>query len=149
MDHSGSSRDIDNAMQQLPALAETTNPPFGRSERQRNQQNKSGTTRRDEWPLIDVLNYRVDVEKLIKPNIGREVQTTVKEREQADDSAVLDQPLYACEAAQRGDRQRYEQQNERPETSLVRNFLDRVGAQISLECIEAEQRERDQCGKKD
>ena len=59
------------------------------------------------------------------------MQAAVEEREQAHQTAVLDEPEYPAPAAQRSDGQAAEQQDERGQPGAVGDALHRIRAQGS------------------
>ena len=73
------------------------------------------------------------VEKLVQPDIRREVQTPIKECEKAKHSTYADDPVLSGQHTQGGDAQRREQQDHRPVTRGVRNHFDRIGTQFAVQ----------------
>ena len=84
--------DVDEAMQLLPAAAaEAANPTSRGSDGERNQQHKCGETHGDVTALGDILPHFREIEKLVQPNVGGEVQAGVEKRKQAEHAANADQ----------------------------------------------------------
>ena len=74
----------------------------------------------------------VEIEKLVQPHIGQEVQAAVEEGEQPEHAAVADQHGHAQQLAQRRDGQRDHQEAQGPIAGEVGDEFDGVGAQILL-----------------
>jgi hypothetical protein len=114
--------------------AEPAHHGIGRGDRQGHQQHEGSEARRDERPLHDVLKYGGHVEELVQPQVGHQVQATVEECGQPEHAAQAQQPVHAGQPAQRRDRQRHQQQDQRPFTGRAGDELDRVGTETAGEC---------------
>src|SRR2546430_15746158 len=80
-------------MQCLPPFAaETANPASGGGERQWNQQHESGEPHGNEASFGNIRQHFVDVEKLIQPDVGEEVQRRIEKGEQPEHTAIANQP---------------------------------------------------------
>jgi hypothetical protein len=75
------------------------------------------------------------------------VQRAVREGEQAEGSPVRRELRPAEPAAQRRDRQRREQETQRPQPGGVGDGLDRLRAQVVAQRTDGERRERQQAGR--
>src|SRR5271169_1964 len=93
VDYAQDRGDINKPVERLPALAKFANRPLRRSSGQRNHQYKCRKTYRDERALVDVFIDAMQVEKLVEPDVGGEVQAAVKKREQSEHPPVLDEPV--------------------------------------------------------
>jgi hypothetical protein len=72
------------------------------------------------------------------------VQANVEEGEKSEHAAKTDQIGQLEELAQRSDGERKDQEAERPIAGGVLKRFDRIGAQISLNCVPAEQEKGNQ-----
>src|SRR4029077_14017181 len=100
---------------------------------QRNHEDEGGESYGDEWALGDVLQHFVDVEELVEPDVGGEMETTVEECEQSDHAADTDQPVLTGNPAERRDREGGENEDQRPVAGRVRDELDGIGAQAGVQ----------------
>ena len=90
MHHAGDAADVDQPVQDLPALAKAANHALCGSQGKRNKKNEAGETNSYERAFSNVFDHFVQVEEFVQPDISQEVQHTVKEREQTDHAAKLD-----------------------------------------------------------
>ena len=82
MDHAARSRDVDQPVQALPALAaEPSDHLVGGGEGQWDEQHETGEPHGDVRPLRDVVDDSGQREELVEHYIGQEVQTRIKEGE--------------------------------------------------------------------
>ena len=80
-------------MQGLPPFAaKTANRALGRGERQRNEQHEPGESHGDKPALGNIRQDFVDVEELVQPDVGQEVQHCVEKSEQPEHTAIANQP---------------------------------------------------------
>src|SRR5713101_3571030 len=77
------------------------------------------------------------------------MQTAVEECEQPDHAADADQPILLRKLAQRSDRERGEDQDQRPVAGRVRDDLDRIGAQAVVKGLPQQAFQRNQRGQED
>ena len=84
----------------------------------------------------------MQVEELVEPDVGEEVERGVEEGEQADRAAEADQPVLAGEAAQGRDGESGEDEDEGPVAGGVGDDLDGIGAEAVVQGFPAETRER-------
>src|SRR5207302_635055 len=103
----------------------------------------------DEGALGNVLRHFVDVEKLVEPDVGCEMQGSVEECEQSDHAPDANQPGLACEAAERRDGERNQDKSKCPVAGRVGNDLDGIRAQAAVERLPGKAFERDQRGEED
>src|SRR6266853_1337813 len=120
-------------MQALPVFsAEAANRPCSRGQGQRNHEDEGGESYGDEWALGDIFQHFVDVEELVEPDVGGEMETTVEECEQSDHAADADQPVLFRQLAQRSDRERGEDESQCPVAGRVRDELDGIGTEAGV-----------------
>jgi hypothetical protein len=118
--------EVDQPVQPLPALAsQALDHAIGAGRRQRNEQHEGDEADRDEGPLDDVLEHGGDVEEMVEPQEGHEVQAAVEEGEQPH-AAQPDHPVPAREAPQRRHRQRDAQEVQHPVAGAARDGLERL-----------------------
>ena len=79
------------------------------------------------------MGHGGNAEILVEPEIGEQVQAAVKEREETNQTAILDEPEYSAPPAQRSDSQTDEQQNESSQPGAMSNPLNRIRAKGSRE----------------
>lgn len=100
MHHAGNGAQVNKPMQLLPALAgQASHHSFSRGKRQRDEQDEAGETGSDERALDYVFRDALKVKELIQPDIGREMQASIKECVETYHPAQSDQPLQACDLA--------------------------------------------------
>ena len=116
----------------------------GRSDGERDQRQESEESRRNEGAFCDILHYFRQIEKLVQPDIGREMQACIEKSEQTDQPPELDQPRPARDLAQRSDSQRREQENQRPCAGGQSDELNRVCGQPANRSSLGKARERRQ-----
>src|SRR5260370_31663838 len=128
MNNAAARADVNRAMQHLPAApTEAANPARRGSNRQRYQQNESGKSHGDERALVHIFPDFGKVEDLIEQKISGEVQAGVEKRKQAKHAAKANQLRNVKELAQRRNRQRDEEEAERPIAGRVLNEFERIG----------------------
>ena len=72
---------IDEAMKQLPPLAQPPDPSGGGRERQRNHEHKGREAHGDERPLHDILENQIEREILVHADVHGKMRTRVEEGE--------------------------------------------------------------------
>src|SRR5216684_3014813 len=150
VDHAGDGADVDGAVQHLPALAaETTNPTGSGSKRQRNQQDKSEEADGDERALGDIFPHRGKIEGLFRPEIGEEVQASVKKSEKAKHAAEADQIRLIEKFAERSDGQGADEKAQDPITGRVLKKFDGIGAKPIVQRAIDEAEKRDETKQED
>src|SRR5262249_44106978 len=88
-------------MQQLPPLpAESRNPLSSRGHRQRQQKQKRYKPGRDVRPLAYILQYHLEIEHLVEPEIGDEVKQRVEEDVQPEHPPESNQSVPSRELSQ-------------------------------------------------
>ena len=141
---------VDEAVEGLPTLAaKTTDPACSGSERKRNQKNKRGETNGDEGAFGDVFQHAGEIERLVRSNIGEEVQADVGESEETEHAAEADEVRKIEDFAQRGDGESDEQEAEGPIASEVLEEFDGIGAELAVVSASGEEAERRQAGEED
>ena len=85
-------------------------------------------------------------EHLVEPEVGEQVQAAVKEGEEPDQTSVLDEPEDSGCAAQRGDGETAEEQDEGGQSGAVSDAFDRVRAEGSGKGSYDEKSQRSQAG---
>jgi len=130
VDETEKADEIDEAMQRLPSAAQAAQHPVGRGRRQHRQSQQSAKPDRQ----IDAQHDLTRDRQRIKPLIGdveAEMQHDIGESADPDHAANQDETLPLQDRAQRGDRQRGEDQADRPQTLLVDRLVERPGAEIA------------------
>ena len=136
MDHSCGRAEINQAVQGLPALpTQLADRPLGRCQRQRNHQGKARHSGGDKSALGDVGQHFVNVEKLVEPDVGHQVQSAVEKGEQSEHSPQSDEPVLPGQFPQRRDRQRDQQERQRAITGRVRDLFNWIGAQLGAQTL--------------
>src|SRR5207302_6806317 len=150
MHYSQDPREIDQAVQAQPVFAaEATNRPCRRGQGQGNHEDEGRESYGDEGTLGDVFQHFVDVEELVEPDVGGEMETTVEECEQSDHAAYADQPVLTGDPAERRDGEGGEDEDERPVSGRVRDELDGIGAQAGMKGPPCQAFQRNQGGQED
>src|ERR1700687_122540 len=127
MHHPEDPGEIDQAAQALPVFsAQAANRPCSRSQGEGDHEDEGRESYGDEGAFGDVFQYFVDVERLVEPDVGGEMKTTVKECEEADHPADADQPVLTGDPAERRDGEGGENKDERPVAGRVRDELDGI-----------------------
>src|SRR5258708_6809930 len=125
MNHAADRAEVNRAMQHLPAAAaEAANPACRGSNRQRNQQNESSKSHGDERALVNIFPDFGKVEDLVEQKIGGEVQAGVEKRKEPEHAAKANQFGDVKELAQRRNRQRDEEEAERPGAGRLPNSFE-------------------------
>src|SRR6267143_3810320 len=120
-------------MEHLPALAaDATNPARGRSNRQRNQGYESRKAYGDEGALGDVFPHGGEIERLVRSEVGEEVQGDVKEGEEAKHAAEADEVGELEKFTERRDAKGEDEKAEGPVSSSMLEEFDGIGAEIAL-----------------
>src|SRR5260370_13642144 len=137
-------------MQALPVLsAEAANRPCSRGQGQGNHEDEGGESYGDEWAFDNVFQHFVDVEELVEPDVGGEMETTGEESEQADHAADADQPVLTGDPAERRDGEGGEDKNQRPVPGRVRDELDGIGAEAAMQRSPYQAPQRNERGEED
>ncbi len=137
-------------MQALPVLsAEAANRPCSRGQGQGNHEDEGGESYGDEWAFDNVFQHFVDVEELVEPDVGGEMETTVEESEQSDHAADADQPVLTGDPAERRDGEGGEDKNQRPVPGRVRDELDGIGAEAAMQRSPYQAPQRNERGEED
>lgn len=116
-------------MQALPAPAQSTHGCARGRDRERHEQQERGESGGDVGALHDVGEELGPVECLVHQQIPEEMQRDVEEREQSQHAPEQEQPRPAEERAQRGHRERRQQQSQAPDAERVLDLFDGVGPQ--------------------
>src|SRR5690348_1973383 len=149
VDDAGNRRDINEAVEHLPAAAaEAANPSGGGSERERNQQDEAEKADGDERTLVNVLPHGVEIERLIGAEIGEEVQAHVEKREEAEHAAEANEFRKIERFAKRRDAERKYEEEQSPIAGGVLQRLDRIGTEIAAKSAPAQSEERNQADEK-
>src|SRR5215207_7579009 len=91
MDHTCGSTQVDQPVQQLPALsAQPANPTCGGRDGQRDHDDERCKARCNEWTLRDVFQNSGQIEELVEPQIGREMEAAVEERKESQHATEAD-----------------------------------------------------------
>ena len=115
MDDSANGADVDGAVEHLPAAAaEAADPAGSGGERERDQQHEGGETHGDEAALLNVFPHASQVERLVRPDVGEEVQTDIEESEQAKHAAEADQVREIEKLSKRRNRKCEDEKAQRP-----------------------------------
>ena len=93
MDDSGDSCDINQPVYLLPAFPQPANHRCCRGDRQRNQEDEAGESRRHVGALDNVFDDSLKIKEVIEHHEGREVQQYIEEGEQAQHPPELDQVI--------------------------------------------------------
>lgn len=134
MNHTTNCADVDKAMKQLPAAsAEAANPSGCGGERERNEQDESGETYRDEGALGDVFPHGRQIEGLVWAEVGEEVEAGVEEGEEAEHAAEADEIWELKELAQRSDAKSDDEEAQGPVAGGVLKSLDLIWTEVSCE----------------
>ena len=105
-------------MDPLPARApETGNPLSGGCDGQRKHQKKSSHPRQNKRTFVDVLQDFAPHEKLVQPDVGHEVDESLKEGKQADHPAKSNQAADTGNSPNRRDRESDHQESQGPDSS--------------------------------
>src|ERR1700730_13478000 len=135
MDCPQDSAQINCAMEPLPApSAETPNPAGCRGDCQRNQEHEAGEADGDETPLQNILPHFVPVEEFVEPNPGAKVQAEVEERKQSEHPAKPYEQRQLQNFPQRSNRERNNEESQRPVAGRVSNELYGVRRKVLMEC---------------
>src|SRR5216683_1687970 len=122
--------DVNQPVQGLPAFASQPTDPARRGcGCQWNQQHKSRKSYSDVFPLSNVFQDFMQVEKFIEPKIGREMQAPVKERKQSQHATELDQCGHAQQFSQRGNSQGDQKKTQSPIPEAVLKRFNGVRSQ--------------------
>lgn len=141
--------DINESMEQLPALAtEATDPIFCGSERERNQENKTEKTDGDEGTLVDILPHAAKVEGLIGTEIGEEVEAGIEEGEKAEHTSETNEIGEGEKLAQGCNGESDEQEAESPITGEVLDEFDGIGGELAVIGTQGEEPKRGKTGEK-
>src|SRR5258706_14202760 len=95
MDHAAEGDEVNQPVQLTPRPAGPPPHAAGGREREREQQDEAREADRDERALGDVLPYPRKIEKLVEPDVRREVEAGVEKSEQAEHAAELDRAVPA------------------------------------------------------
>lgn len=123
-------RDVDEAVQRLPATAEAAHRAPRGSERQRHEDQQRDQADRDERALEDVLADGVELERAVHGQVEQEVTQHGEERGQAEGPAQVRKRHPAGRLPQRRDRERREQEIQAPDAERVEDLLDGICAEI-------------------
>jgi len=133
VDHAAESADVDEPVQRLPALAaQAANPTSGGGQRKGDQQYEAEEPHGDKGPLGHILPHAAEIESLVRPNVGEEVQANVEESEQAEHAAEANEVGKLQELAERRDGEGDEQEAQRPITGEVLDEFDRIGGEFAV-----------------
>src|SRR5262245_60713324 len=128
--------EINQSMDPLPTRPpETSNPFSGGSEGQRNHQKKSGHPRQNKRTFVDVLQDLAPHEELVQPDVGHEVDESLKEGKQADHSAKSNQAADTGNSPNRRDRESDHQESQRPDSSELRYVFNGVRAESAIQAL--------------
>src|SRR5467141_2154487 len=119
-------------MEHLPALAaDATNPARGRSNRQRNQGYESRKAYGDEGALGDVFPHGGEIERLVRSEVGEEVQGDVEKSEEAKHAAEADEVGDLEQFAERRDAKSEDDETDRPITGAMLKSFDGIDAEVT------------------
>jgi len=149
MNHSANRSKIDQTVEHLTALAaDAPNPARGRSNRQRNQGYESRKGYGDEGALGDVFPHGGEIERLVRSEVGEEVQRDVEEGEEAKYAAEADEVGELEKFTERRDAKGEDEKAEGPITGGVLQELHGIGAEIALDDAPNQIAEGDEAKKK-
>lgn len=133
MDDAAKSRDINEAMKHLPALAaEAANPVFRGSEREGNQQNETEKANGNEGAFVDVFPHAAKVKGLVGAEIGKEVEADVEKGEQAEHAAETNEVGELEEFAEGSNGEGDEKKAKGPVTGKVLYEFDGIGGELAV-----------------
>ncbi len=122
---------IDQPVQQLPTpVAQSPNPPGGRSHCERRHQQQTRHSRRNEPPFDHILPHRVASKPLSSQIHVVRCSNAVEKRKQPQKASEPDQLRLPQQRPQRSDGQRDQQKPQRPVAREMGDELDRIGGQI-------------------
>ncbi len=136
-------------MQPLPTLpAQAPHHGIGTGNGKRNHEYKRNETDSDEGALDHVLPHLRNIEKMIEPQEGREMQQRVEKGEQAQHAPQFDQPMPLGQTTQRRDGERNTQEIQSPVTGIARNEFNRIGTETIGKREDNQAHERQTCDRK-
>src|SRR5207245_7440586 len=143
MNHSRDHAEINQPVQQLPTFStQPAYPAAGGSNRQRNQQYKSGKAQGKKAALGDIGQHFVRVEELIQPNVSKKMEDAVKERKQPNHAPEANEPWLSRKPSQWRDGQRDKQESQRPVPGRMGDDFDRIGAERPVVGLQSQKCER-------
>ena len=123
-------------MDPLPARApKTADPLSGGRDGQRNHQKESRHPRQNKWTLVDVLQDFAPHEKLVQPDVGHEMNESLKEGKQADHPAKSNQAADTSNSPKRRDRESDHQESQRPDSSELGYVFNGVRAESAIQAL--------------
>ena len=145
MHHAGARAHIDQPVEHLPSLAaQPADPTDGRRDCQRDEQYESRKAGGDEWPLHNVFQDLVPIKKFVQHEPGQKMQAGIEEAEQPQRAAKANQVGQPQEFSQRRDGECDAKEADRPVPCPVRDELDRIRTQVSVQGSPPEQQSRHQ-----
>jgi hypothetical protein len=139
--------EIDEAVEALPVLSsEAAYGPSGGGEGERDHEDEGGESNSDEGAFEYVFPDFMEIEEFVEPDVGEEMQSPVKEGEEPEHAAERDEPVLAGYAAERGNGESDEEEEEGPVSGGVGDELDGVGAERVVEIFPEEASDREEGG---
>src|SRR5579883_1201006 len=128
--------EIDKPVQQLPPFAAQTPYPFLRGrDGKRNHQRESDPARSDKWTARDILYDVTEHERLVQPEIDREVDDAGEECQQPHHAPHANQAVPARKPAQWSYREGDHQEAQRPDACNFANDLDGITADPRVQIL--------------
>jgi hypothetical protein len=148
--HSAKRADVNEPMKRLPAFPpEAAYPTFRGRQRKRNQKNESQKAHGDEGAFRNIFPDACQIEGLIRSDVREEVKTNVSESEEAEHAAKPNQIGEVKKLTEGRDRERDEQESQRPIAGEMLDEFDRVCGELALIRTPTEKTERGEAGEKD
>ena len=129
MQYTQDRRNVHDAVQTRPGFsAQPLYHLVCRGYRQWHHQKECGHADKDESPLRNITDNASQIEELIEPDIGQQVQRSVEESEQANHSARFHQIINPKDFAQWRDRKRQQKKDQRQHARGSCEELQRIRA---------------------
>jgi len=133
VNNSTHSADVDGAVEHLPAAAaEAADPAGGGSERERDQQHEGGETHGDIAALLNIFPHASQIERLVRPDVGEEVQTNIEESEQAQHATKANQVREIEKFSKRCNRKCEDEKAERPIAGSMLHKFNGIRAETGM-----------------
>ncbi len=148
MEHAGRSGQIGQPVELSPPFPQPPHPSLRGRDGERDQQHEPREAHRDVRPLGDVFHDERPGEELVEHQVREEMGAHVREREQPQHAAHLDQVVPPREPPHRRHGQGDHEEREAPRPGPMGDLLDGLGAQPVEQEVGPEQQEREQCQEK-
>ena len=138
---------VDEAVERRPPPAESPDRGLRRRQRERHEQQEAGKADGDVRALRDVPGdlaprERIERDLPVEHHVDEEMDRDVRERPEADQATVVDQPVQVGQPPQRRDRQGGGDQEQAPPAGAVLDLLDPFAVDPPGKQVERDQRER-------